>query len=268
MGYLQSETHTVPLLQGLGYLETFYRLIEKRNEPELTHSLGVRWWAHRLYHIYVNVSMKLSWYEMLSLFVLCCRCTSCNFSVPSLTSRHGTTAARCRSDGSGQRSSLSLVTWITLPVWRRHVRASKTGFNPMEHSSLSKFHFNTHHYQSATADIIHINSNSLFYTGPCHLMFHHAPNMSVSPVFTPAYPLTWQRQCIQLELRMTTAGAHSYTHTTSPSLQHKKAKSCLPWPAAETPANCKGIVSSYYIFSCHLVARMGYGTQYCWQHIF
>lgn len=38
--YLQSETHTVPLLQGLGYLESFYRMIEKRNDPELTIKLG------------------------------------------------------------------------------------------------------------------------------------------------------------------------------------------------------------------------------------
>uniref|UniRef100_A0A667YCK6 Aminopeptidase n=1 Tax=Myripristis murdjan TaxID=586833 RepID=A0A667YCK6_9TELE len=29
--YLRSETHTVPLLEGLGYLEAFYRLVEKRN---------------------------------------------------------------------------------------------------------------------------------------------------------------------------------------------------------------------------------------------
>ncbi|XP_023269255.1 endoplasmic reticulum aminopeptidase 2-like [Seriola lalandi dorsalis] len=41
IGYLQYETHTVPLIQGLGYLEAFYRMIEKRNEPELTHDLGM-----------------------------------------------------------------------------------------------------------------------------------------------------------------------------------------------------------------------------------
>uniref|UniRef100_A0A671VPZ0 Aminopeptidase n=1 Tax=Sparus aurata TaxID=8175 RepID=A0A671VPZ0_SPAAU len=40
IGYLQLETHTVPLLEGLGYLETFYRIIEKRNEFDLTKSLG------------------------------------------------------------------------------------------------------------------------------------------------------------------------------------------------------------------------------------
>ncbi|KAM9359901.1 endoplasmic reticulum aminopeptidase 2 isoform 1-T2 [Symphorus nematophorus] len=40
IGYLQSETHTVPLLQGLGYLETFYQLLEKRNEIGLTSKLG------------------------------------------------------------------------------------------------------------------------------------------------------------------------------------------------------------------------------------
>uniref|UniRef100_A0A665WXW5 Aminopeptidase n=1 Tax=Echeneis naucrates TaxID=173247 RepID=A0A665WXW5_ECHNA len=42
IGYLRYESHTVPLLQGLGYLEAFYRLIEKRHEPELTQNLGVR----------------------------------------------------------------------------------------------------------------------------------------------------------------------------------------------------------------------------------
>lgn len=41
IGYLQLETHNVPLLQGLGYLETFYRLIEKRNDFDLTRNLGM-----------------------------------------------------------------------------------------------------------------------------------------------------------------------------------------------------------------------------------
>nr|XP_043881768.1 endoplasmic reticulum aminopeptidase 2 isoform X1 [Solea senegalensis]XP_043881769.1 endoplasmic reticulum aminopeptidase 2 isoform X1 [Solea senegalensis] len=39
IGYVQKETHTVPLLQGLGYLETFYWMIEHRNEQELTQVL-------------------------------------------------------------------------------------------------------------------------------------------------------------------------------------------------------------------------------------
>lgn len=42
IGYLPLETHTVPLLQGLGYLENFYQIIEKRNELSLTKNLGVR----------------------------------------------------------------------------------------------------------------------------------------------------------------------------------------------------------------------------------
>ncbi|CAG07852.1 unnamed protein product, partial [Tetraodon nigroviridis] len=41
IGYLRSETHTVPLLKGLGYLELFYRIIEKRNETVLTNKLGL-----------------------------------------------------------------------------------------------------------------------------------------------------------------------------------------------------------------------------------
>lgn len=60
------------------------------------------------------------------------------------------------------------------------------------------------------------------------------------PVFTSACLQMWQRQCIQLELRMTMAGLHSCTHTTSPSLQHRKTKSCSPWPAAKTQTNYKG----------------------------
>lgn len=42
IGYLQLEKHTVPLLEGLGYLEAFYNLIEKIDELELTKDLGVR----------------------------------------------------------------------------------------------------------------------------------------------------------------------------------------------------------------------------------
>uniref|UniRef100_A0A3P9KQA5 Aminopeptidase n=1 Tax=Oryzias latipes TaxID=8090 RepID=A0A3P9KQA5_ORYLA len=40
IGYLQLEKHTVPLLEGLGYLEAFYHLIEKIDELELTKDLG------------------------------------------------------------------------------------------------------------------------------------------------------------------------------------------------------------------------------------
>uniref|UniRef100_A0A3B3H2I0 Aminopeptidase n=1 Tax=Oryzias latipes TaxID=8090 RepID=A0A3B3H2I0_ORYLA len=40
IGYLQLEKHTVPLLEGLGYLEAFYNLIEKIDELELTKDLG------------------------------------------------------------------------------------------------------------------------------------------------------------------------------------------------------------------------------------
>lgn len=40
IGYLNMETHNVPLLEGLGYLEFFYRMVEKTNEPDLTRNLG------------------------------------------------------------------------------------------------------------------------------------------------------------------------------------------------------------------------------------
>ncbi|XP_067294258.1 endoplasmic reticulum aminopeptidase 2 [Pseudorasbora parva] len=39
ISYLKSETHNVPLLQGLGYLQSFYKLIEKRNIADVTHNL-------------------------------------------------------------------------------------------------------------------------------------------------------------------------------------------------------------------------------------
>ncbi|XP_067083811.1 LOW QUALITY PROTEIN: endoplasmic reticulum aminopeptidase 2-like [Osmerus mordax] len=39
IGYLHSEKHTVPLLQGLVYLESFYRLLEKTNISDVTHNL-------------------------------------------------------------------------------------------------------------------------------------------------------------------------------------------------------------------------------------
>lgn len=39
IGYLRLERHTVPLLQGLGYLEAFYRMLEKRDLPDVTHNL-------------------------------------------------------------------------------------------------------------------------------------------------------------------------------------------------------------------------------------
>uniref|UniRef100_A0AAQ5XU26 Aminopeptidase n=1 Tax=Amphiprion ocellaris TaxID=80972 RepID=A0AAQ5XU26_AMPOC len=41
IGYLKRETHTVPLLKGLGYLEAFYHIIEKRDELDLTQNLGM-----------------------------------------------------------------------------------------------------------------------------------------------------------------------------------------------------------------------------------
>ncbi|XP_063051183.1 endoplasmic reticulum aminopeptidase 2 isoform X2 [Engraulis encrasicolus] len=37
--YLQSETHNVPLLEGLGYLETSYKMVEKRGLSEVTQNV-------------------------------------------------------------------------------------------------------------------------------------------------------------------------------------------------------------------------------------
>jgi len=42
IGYLPLESHTVPLLEGLGFLEAYYRMLEKRAEHQLTHQLRVR----------------------------------------------------------------------------------------------------------------------------------------------------------------------------------------------------------------------------------
>ncbi|CAB1322060.1 unnamed protein product [Coregonus sp. 'balchen'] len=39
IGYLRSESHTVPLLQGLAYLEAFYRMVERMDIPDVTQNL-------------------------------------------------------------------------------------------------------------------------------------------------------------------------------------------------------------------------------------
>ncbi|XP_056274519.1 endoplasmic reticulum aminopeptidase 2 [Pseudoliparis swirei] len=41
IGYLQLETHTVPLRHGLSYLEAFYQMIEKRNDVDVKSNLGI-----------------------------------------------------------------------------------------------------------------------------------------------------------------------------------------------------------------------------------
>uniref|UniRef100_A0A8C7L8A7 Aminopeptidase n=1 Tax=Oncorhynchus kisutch TaxID=8019 RepID=A0A8C7L8A7_ONCKI len=40
IGYLRSESHTVPLLQGLAYLEAFYRMVERMDIPDVTQNLS------------------------------------------------------------------------------------------------------------------------------------------------------------------------------------------------------------------------------------
>uniref|UniRef100_A0A3Q2CW86 Aminopeptidase n=1 Tax=Cyprinodon variegatus TaxID=28743 RepID=A0A3Q2CW86_CYPVA len=40
IGYVQLEKHTVPLLEGLGYLQFFYHMTERMDEPLLTMNLG------------------------------------------------------------------------------------------------------------------------------------------------------------------------------------------------------------------------------------
>ena len=42
IGYLPLETHTVPLLKGLGFLEAYYKMLEKRTDHDLTLKLRVR----------------------------------------------------------------------------------------------------------------------------------------------------------------------------------------------------------------------------------
>lgn len=37
--YLRHEAHNIPLLQGLGFLEAFYRMIEKRNITDVAQNL-------------------------------------------------------------------------------------------------------------------------------------------------------------------------------------------------------------------------------------
>ncbi|XP_072244138.1 endoplasmic reticulum aminopeptidase 2 [Leuresthes tenuis] len=56
IGYLQMEEHTVPLLQGLGYLEAFYHIIEKRDELRLTQNL-----ARYILHFFRAVIDEQTW---------------------------------------------------------------------------------------------------------------------------------------------------------------------------------------------------------------
>ncbi|KAK7934053.1 hypothetical protein WMY93_004949 [Mugilogobius chulae] len=56
INYLQLERHTVPLLQGLGYLESFYRMIEKRDDRELTDKLGMH-----ILHFFRGVIDQQTW---------------------------------------------------------------------------------------------------------------------------------------------------------------------------------------------------------------
>lgn len=62
IGYLPLETHIVPLLQGLGYLETFYQMVEKRNEVELVKNLAVRRdESNCMMVFYAGVDVKCRW---------------------------------------------------------------------------------------------------------------------------------------------------------------------------------------------------------------
>uniref|UniRef100_A0A8C3GB40 Aminopeptidase n=1 Tax=Cyclopterus lumpus TaxID=8103 RepID=A0A8C3GB40_CYCLU len=55
IGYLQLETHTVPLLQGLGYLEAFYRMIEKKNDFDvITSFLCVKMYILRFFRSIID----------------------------------------------------------------------------------------------------------------------------------------------------------------------------------------------------------------------
>lgn len=56
IGYLSLETHTVPLLQGLGYLEYIYRLTEKRDELGVTLNL-----AKYILHFFRAVIDRQTW---------------------------------------------------------------------------------------------------------------------------------------------------------------------------------------------------------------
>lgn len=73
-------------------------------------------------------------------------------------------------------------------------------------------------------DIMHTNSSCV---RTYYFMFHCTSDLHLR-LFTLACQPMWQRRCFQLELKMTVAGRHCYTHTASHSPQRKKAKSCLP----------------------------------------
>ncbi|KAM3867544.1 endoplasmic reticulum aminopeptidase 2 [Diretmus argenteus] len=56
IGYLRLEKHTVPLLEGLGYLKAFYRIVEKRNAYDLTNNMGMY-----ILHFFHDVIGQQTW---------------------------------------------------------------------------------------------------------------------------------------------------------------------------------------------------------------
>lgn len=122
---------------------------------------------------------------MLFLCVLWCRRTSCDISVLSSTSRRGATWALCQKDGWGQTSCHWLAIWKILPVWSRRIRASKTGFSPTVHSSMSCLNYILTHIIISQQDMI---SYSLCSARAYNWIFHHVPNIHVSACVYPSLP--------------------------------------------------------------------------------
>lgn len=59
--YLKSETHNVPLIQGLGYMEAFYKMVEKRSLSDVTQNVKV---SPDTFHS-LNLSMTSNLYLMM-----------------------------------------------------------------------------------------------------------------------------------------------------------------------------------------------------------
>lgn len=135
---------------------------------------------------------------------------------------------------------LSLACHLDDPLYLERAHQS---FKEWLHSSGTIqyvcLYFTRPHYQPPAAGRRHIKSSyCLYWCKSNHLLFHVA-NVHII-VFTLACPLMWQRQCIQLELRTTMAGPHSYTYIICLFLKHRNTRSSLPCHAAVTQTNSTG----------------------------
>lgn len=239
IGYLQVEAHAVPLLQGLGCLEAFYSMVERRNDHDLMHNLGVRG------QTYARVSIR----HYMSRDVM-------HFPVTCMSEAHS--------------GVFPWRYWPTKMEWRRlyagapaQIRGPLTGLSP-ERSTLPKTSKtelqklgSVQWNSKVSLFILHYRTKTPKTTVFCPLMLHSGIYILFISYFTLVYLLMWLKPCFQSGLRMNTAGIHCSTHTPSLSLKHKNTKSCLLWPAPKTRTNCTGTLFSIAFYTRVMVPPCG-----------